>query len=126
MLSRKSVFPEDFFSGFFDSWLYPPNSFGVEQKRVDNNSLVITVELPGVTEKDINVEISSTGMLNIKGERKTKTSSYSVVKSFSLPEDVDSEQLQANLKDGILTITIPGKQLPSTKEGRKITVTTDK
>lgn len=128
MLShRKSIFSNDFFNGFFtDSWLYSSESFGVEHKRLEDNSLVTTVELPGVSEKDITVEMSPVGVITVKGERKTKTSSYSVVKSFLAPKDVDTDQLTAVLKNGILTLSMPGKELPPAKEMKKITVTIDK
>jgi HSP20 family protein len=81
----------------------------------------VTCELPGIDQKDIDVSITS-NVLTIKGEKKedrelkegkyyrkeSRTGSFQ--RTLSLPTSVDSEKINAELKDGILTITLPKKE----------------
>jgi HSP20 family protein len=80
--------------------------------------MVITAELPGVSDKD--VEVSLVGdMLIIKGEKKAEHEqkdgdSYymerrfgSFSRSVRLPFEVSDEKVDAKFKDGVLTIHLP-------------------
>ena len=75
----------------------------------------ITAELPGLDEKDVNLEIAN-GVLSISGEK--KSDSEDRARRFSeryygrferrIPlEDVDEDKVSAAFKNGILTITVP-------------------
>jgi HSP20 family protein len=78
----------------------------------------ITAELPGMTDKDVEVALAN-GVLTLKGEKKEekeeKEKDYymsercygSFHRSFPLPEDVDAERVEAKLKDGVLTVLLP-------------------
>jgi HSP20 family molecular chaperone IbpA len=94
--------------------------YGIEYKKTEDGSLAISVDLPGIEEKDIEVEVTTDNILQIRGERKTATSSYSVDKSFSVPEVYDTDKITAHLKNGVLTLTLPGKQV--SKDVRKVLV----
>jgi HSP20 family protein len=85
----------------------------------------VSAELPGMDEKDI--EVSTDGnILSIKGEKHTgheenKTNyrvserSYGTFqRSFSLPDGLDLEKVDAKFKDGVLKM-----HLPKTEESRK-------
>lgn len=84
---------------------------------------VITVEIPGVRDSDIKLEISDNTLI-IKGEKqqeqKERNRSYyrverlygSFQRVLSLPEDADPENVQAIFKNGVLTITILRKDIP--------------
>lgn len=109
------------FDSIFDSFFQP---MGIEQNKNEDGSFSIDVDLPGIKEKDISIQLSDDNILTIKGERKTATSSYSVNKSFSLPEDSDPESLKAELKDGVLSLTLAAKSLAPAKEPKKIPITT--
>lgn len=110
-----------------DSWLHPSKALGIEQKHEKDGTLTVTVELPGVEEVDINVEVSPKGfVVTVKGQKNTKTSSYSVVKSFLVADHYDANLVKAELKNGIVTLTVPGKALPPAKEVKKIPVTIKK
>lgn len=92
----------------------------------------ITAELPGMEEKDIDVQLSE-GMLTIKGEKKEekeeKKKDYhlserhfgSFRRSFRVPEGVDADKIVADFKNGILTMTLP-KSAQAKKKERKISV----
>ncbi|MFQ6038920.1 MAG: Hsp20/alpha crystallin family protein [Candidatus Aminicenantales bacterium] len=80
--------------------------------------LVLTAELPGIDEKDIEIKIED-HTLSIKGERKfekeTKEENYhriersygSFYRSFTIPQYVDQEKIQAEHENGVLRITMP-------------------
>lgn len=84
------------------------------------NELVLTAELPGIDEKDVEIKIED-NTLSIKGERKfekeTKEENYhrieraygSFFRSFSLPHYVDQEKISAEFENGLLKIHMPKK-----------------
>lgn len=85
------------------------------------NSLVVTAEIPGVSEKDIDVRIENNQLI-IKGERKfekeTKEENYHRIeriygnfyRSFSLPSAVDHEKVKAEYKNGVLKVVLGKKE----------------
>ncbi len=107
-------------------------SWGLDAPDVDiidkDNVVEVRAELPGMDEKDIDVQLSDT-MLTIKGEKKEereegdKESRYylserkygSFERSFRLPEGLDTEKVAANFKNGILVVTIPKSPEMQTK-----------
>ena len=78
----------------------------------------IEVDLPGVNKKDIHVDLKD-DVLTISGERKIKNevkkkdyykmeSSYGKFqRSFTLPDNADSENIKANCEEGMLEVVIP-------------------
>lgn len=84
------------------------------------NALVLTAELPGLDEKDIEIKIED-NTLTLRGERKfekeTKEENYhrlersygSFYRSFTLPNYIDQDKIQAEHENGILKITMPKK-----------------
>jgi HSP20 family protein len=84
----------------------------------DGNNLYLEAELPGMTQKDINVKLENS-TLTIQGERKwekeDKKENYhrveraygSFMRSFTVPTSVDGEKVQASYRDGILKVTMP-------------------
>lgn len=87
----------------------------------DEKNLVIKVDTPGMSQKDISVEIQDDQLI-IKGERKEeeeikKKNVYiserrygSFMRRIRLPEYVQPEKAQAKIKDGVLTVSIPKKE----------------
>lgn len=85
------------------------------------NSLVLKADIPDVDLKDIEVKVENQ-TLTVKGERKfeqdPKTKGYhriersygTFVRSFALPETVDTEKVGAQYKNGVLAITLPKKE----------------
>jgi HSP20 family protein len=92
----------------------------------------VTADLPGFDEKNIEVKVVN-GSLSIKGERKSekeeKKEGYylserefgSFERSFGLPEGVDTDKIEASLKKGVLTVTLP-KMPEAQKPEKKIEV----
>ena len=106
-------------------------NMAVDVKEKDN-SFLITADVPGLTKKDINIEIAD-DVLSISGERIEDNSDNSdhyhyrersrgtFFRSFHLPESVDEKKISAKFKDGILSIDIPKIEIAETKS-RKIKV----
>jgi HSP20 family protein len=80
-----------------------------------NNEVKVIAELPGLEEKDVQVELTN-GIISIKGEKKTETEDKN--RRFSeryyghferrIPvEDVDEDKVSASFKNGVLTVTMP-------------------
>src|SRR6267378_3240318 len=77
-----------------------------------DNEVKIVAELPGMEEKDIEVTLQE-GMLTLKGEKKSESNgaAYSerwhgqFARSLQLGPDVDPDRVNAEFKNGVLTIT---------------------
>lgn len=90
------------------------------------NELVVKADLPEVNMNDIEIKIEN-GNLSLRGERKFERNdnqkgfhrierSYgSFVRYFTLPETVDSEKVSAHFESGVLTITLPKKEVAKPK-----------
>jgi len=86
------------------------------------NELVLKADLPDIDPKAVGIQLEN-GTLTLKGERKFEEEkngrgfhrierSYgSFVRAFSLPETVDGEKVKADYKNGVLTVTLPKKEV---------------
>jgi len=93
---------------------------------------VIRASLPAVKKEDVNVTVDG-GIITIKGERKQQSENESekfhrvesfygsFERSFSLPENVNSDAIRCESKDGILTVHIP-KTEPQKSKPKQINV----
>jgi HSP20 family protein len=109
-------------SGLFDRSVSP--AIDVVEGTAD---YTVTCELPGLEQKDIDVTIAS-NVLTIKGQKKNeweekKGKTYrkeswsgSFQRTLPLPSGVDGEKIKAELKDGILAITLPKKEEAKPKQ----------
>ncbi len=82
-------------------------------------SLEVRAELPGVEQKDIIVEVSDSGVLTLKAERKyekeKKDKKYylsecaygTFVRTIQLPFSVDPSKVNAKLENGVLIVSVP-------------------
>jgi HSP20 family protein len=112
------------------------SAFGVSVPAVDvaedDKAYHITAELPGISEKDIEVNLSG-DILTISGEkreeREEKDKSYhfserrygSFRRSFAIPQGVDRDKIEASFKNGVLTLTLP-KTAEAMQQQKKIEV----
>jgi HSP20 family protein len=112
----------------FDRFSMPP---AVEASE-NGKEYVITAELPGLDEKDIEVALSD-GALTIRGEKKEEKEekaegSYfserrygAFERRFSIPDGIDHDRIEASLKKGVLKVVLP-KTAEAQKKARKIQV----
>jgi HSP20 family protein len=90
------------------------------------NELMLKADVPGVELKDIDIQLEN-GTLTVKGERKLdkeeknkgfhrmERSYGSFVRIFTVPDTVDSERVKAAYEAGVLTITLPKKEIAKPK-----------
>lgn len=90
----------------------------------------VEVDLPGMKKEDIDVNIDG-NLLTIKGERKreeeTEEEGYyrsersygTFQRTFTLPSKIDTEEVKANFKDGVLRLSLPKLE---ESEGKKIEI----
>jgi HSP20 family protein len=83
-----------------------------------NGNLVVTAELPGMSKDDVEIELND-NVLVLRGEKKEEMEreeeemhvwerSYgSFQRAFTLPCRVDEAGITAEVKNGILTVTLP-------------------
>jgi HSP20 family protein len=90
--------------------------------RVDveeaDDQFVVTVELPGLNKDDVKIEVKD-HVLTFTGEKKTENEKKDrnihlyeraygkFCRTFTLPDNVDVDKIEAGFKDGILHIDIP-------------------
>lgn len=76
----------------------------------DDDALYVTAELPGVSKKDVSIQLEN-AVLTIRGERKMKEgkaeSSVAFERAITVGEDINADKIKAKLEEGILTITLP-------------------
>jgi HSP20 family protein len=83
-------------------------------------NIVLKAELPGVDPKDVDIRVEN-NVLSLRGERKfesevNKESCHRVERaygsfsrSFTLPNVVDTANIKADYRDGVLQVTLPQK-----------------
>jgi HSP20 family protein len=98
----------------------------VDIKETEND-LILKADVPDVDMKDIDVQVEN-GTLTIRGERKFEAEknggswhrverSYGhFERAFALPETVDFDAVKADYKAGVLTITIPKKEVAKPRQ----------
>lgn len=100
-----------------ENWLNPQ----VQVQETDE-AFLLNVDLPGVKKEDVRIHVSGRTLM-ISGERKSQKEieqgrAYRMEKSygkfsrqFALPENVNPEQIEANLEDGVLMIALPKSEV---------------
>ncbi len=92
----------------------------------DDKEMVVEAHLPNFEEKDVDINIDN-GALVISAEKREKEedkqkkyvvreSSTSFYKRILLPEHADDNKVDAHLENGVLTVTVPFKELPKPKK----------
>jgi HSP20 family protein len=109
-MSRQILQPERRNAGFV-----PPVDI-----REEKDAIYVKAELPGVKPEEVHLHVEN-NILTLTGERKFENEekregyhrierSYGTfTRSFALPSSVQSDQVQAELTDGVLTVKIPKK-----------------
>ena len=90
----------------------------------DENAIHVEAELPGLTEQDVEIVVHN-GVLFIRGERKVEEGRRYLYNGrawgrfervITLPEDVDADNVQAELTNGLLRLALP--KTPESKPKR--------
>lgn len=81
----------------------------------NENEILLHADMPGVVKENISVDIDN-GTLSISGVRKLETKGAATyeeftdveyVRSFSVPQTIDVERVEAELKNGVLELHLP-------------------
>lgn len=107
---------------------FMPRADVIEKK----DAYAIDMELPGFTEDDITIDLkdrvlSIASVKKAKEDKKADENTWllkerhcmSFSRSFTLPDDIDAENVSACLKNGVLCISIPRKEA---SQARRITL----
>ena len=90
----------------------------------EDDAFFIDAEVPGLTADEVNIDVEK-NVLTIRGERKVEKEESegtyrrverqygSFSRSFTLPETVDTDNISADLKDGVLALRLPKKDAPT-------------
>ncbi len=93
----------------------------------DDNTFTVYMDLPGVEEKNVDVSIAS-NVLTIKGTKELPELGEDVKvyrreewegsfqRTLSLPHSVDTQKVQAKMKNGVLTVTLPKREETKPKQ----------
>ena len=118
---------DDFRKGF-DNIFFEPKYMTIPTIRApimdiidEGDNYALTAEVPGIPKENITIEFSK-NILEIKAEHKQeaeeKKEGYirkergqrSFYRQIALPEEVEADKIEAELKDGILNVKIPKKE----------------
>jgi len=118
----------DLMRGDFDKWSSDTNRThgsswllgdGIPRTNLydKGDNFTISAEVPGFAKEDLNIKIQG-NYLEMSGKRssdvpegysvhRAERGTFNFSKSMTLPSEVDSTKVEATLKDGILTLTLP-------------------
>lgn len=114
----ESSFTRDPFEDFdriVDSFIRPQSMSSVNfQTGADfneaENHYMLSFDLPGVKKEDLKIEMRGNQLL-VAGERRNDSRSSRTYgkfeRSFTLPESVNAEKIEAQFEDGVLSIALP-------------------
>ncbi len=129
-------------SGLWPSLTDPLRSLGTRiadwvapasEASANGHSYTITVELPGVEDADIDLSAHD-GVVTLKGEKKTEREEKgetwffserqygAFTRSFRLPPDADDTKVWADLKNGVLKISVPKRADTDAKGARSVKI----
>lgn len=107
---------DNFFTDDFFNWNVPANNPAIDYDIVENDEkYVLDLMLPGFKKGDVSIDVDD-NVLTIEGERNAqeetiynrKGSFYGKFKkSFTLPDNVLADEINASFKLGILSLDIP-------------------
>jgi HSP20 family protein len=137
MITRRSYKPF-LWSSLFDDDFSPVvsqrnTSLPAVNIREDEKRFTLDLAVPGIDKKDLRIEIHE-DVITISSEHKEEKEetlddfkrrefSYaSFCRSFYLPENVNKDKIDANYKDGILTVELPKEEEEKAKISRQIKI----
>ncbi len=129
-------------AGFRPSLYDPFRSFGTRisdwlspasEASEGNGTYSISMEVPGINESDIDLTVED-GVVTVRGEKKTSTEKsgdtwffserqYGAFRrSFQLPADADGDGVKAEMKDGVLHISVPKSKADELPKAKRVEI----
>ena len=137
VMLRNSWFPT-VFDDFFNSDIMPHNQVTAPAVNVKESPEAYTMEVaaPGIKKEFCRVHINDDGNLSIAIENKMehkeedKKQHYlrrefsftNYQQNYSLPDDIDRDNIAASVEHGILTVTLPKLKKDEVKVSRQIEI----
>jgi HSP20 family protein len=130
---RPFYLPNIFNDAFFPVLSNSTSSMPAVNIREDDKNYVLDLAVPGIDKKDLKIDINE-DVLTISSETKTESEenrdgykrkefSYSeFCRSFYIPENANREKIEANYKDGVLSVSLPKQEEEKNKITRKIEI----
>jgi HSP20 family protein len=135
---RTRSFRPFYMPNFFDDDFFPvlskrTSSVPSVNVKEDDKNFILEVAVPGIDKKDLKIDVNE-DVLTISSENKNESEeskdgykrkefSYSSFsRSFYVPENVNRDKVEANYKDGILTVSLPKQEEEKNKVTRKIEI----
>ena len=130
---RPFYMPDIFDDAFFPVFSSKSSSIPAVNIREDEKNFTVDLAIPGMDKKDLKIDMNE-NVLTITAETskdsedkhngyQRKEFSYSAFsRSFDVPENVTGEKIEANYKDGVLTVTLPKKDEEKNQITRKIEI----
>jgi len=124
-----SIFNDDFFPVMANN----TSSMPAVNIREDEKKFLLDLAVPGIDKKDLKIDINE-DLLTISSETKNeaeenrdgfkrKEFSYSsFCRSFQIPENVNREKIEANYRDGILSVALPKFEEEKNKISRQVKI----
>lgn len=127
-----------FLNGLFDDDFFPvvntsTSSMPAVNIREDDKKFILDLAVPGMDKKDLKIDINEDVLTvsseskheseeNREGYKRKEFSFSSFCRSFRIPENVDSNKIEANYTDGILTVNLPKMEEDKNKISRQIKI----
>lgn len=101
--------------------------FPLTNVNEDSNNYYVRAELPGIKSDELDIQVTSDG-ISVTGERKIPEEGNGVKyhrrereagkfsRSINLPGEIDVNAVEASLKNGILTVTIPKAEVAKPRQ----------
>ena len=89
----------------------------------NDDEIVVHADMPGVAKEDVHVNIDN-GILSLSGGRRFEDQGASnwreftdveYVRKFSVPQSIDTQRVEAELKDGVLKLHLPKSEAAKPK-----------
>jgi HSP20 family protein len=123
---------------FFDDDFFPvlntrTSSMPAVNIREDEKRFTLDLAVPGIDKKELKIDINE-DVLTISSETKNESEesrdgykrkefSYSsFCRSFQIPENINKDKIEANYKDGILSVTLPKAEEEKHKISRQVKI----
>jgi HSP20 family protein len=123
-LERKFGFDDgDGENGDYENAVWMPMTDILE----DNDKYYLNIDLPGIKKEDVKINYSN-GQLSVSGERKQESEEKNLkfhrsersygkyFRSFTLPQKIKENEIDAEFKDGQLKISIPKSEEAKPKQ----------
>jgi HSP20 family protein len=136
-ITRRSYRPF-YMSNFFNDDFFPvlnakPNGTPAVNVREDEKNYFLDCAIPGLDKKDLKIDMNEdvlTLSSEVKNENEENKNGYqrkefsysSFSRSFYIPEDVNRDKIEANYKNGVLSIVLPKQEEEKSKISKTIEI----